>query len=144
MKVGIGADHRGFKLKQKLIPYLSKKGYDVTDYGTDSTVSVDYPDISFKLGEAVRDKEVEMGIIICGTGVGVSIACNKVRGVRCAKVDNTNEAKMAREHNDANVMALSETFSTLKAKDLIDAFLKTEFSLEERHVRRVQKINDYK
>ena len=111
MKIGIANDHRGYKLKLKLVDYLKKKGYEVIDYGTDSTVSVDYPDYGILLGEKVRDKEVDYGIAICGSGIGISIACNKVKGVRCAKVNNTREAKLCRQDNNANIIALNEKMS---------------------------------
>lgn len=143
MKIGIANDHRGYKLKLKLVDYLKKKGYEVTDYGTDSTVSVDYPDYGILLGEKVRDKEVDYGIAICGSGIGISIACNKVKGVRCAKVNNTREAKLCRQDNNANIIALNEKMYVFEAKDIIDTFLKTEYKEEERYQRRIDKISKY-
>ncbi len=143
MKIGIANDHRGYKLKLKLVDYLKKKGYEVTDYGTDSTVSVDYPDYGILLGEKVRDKEVDYGIAICGSGIGISIACNKVKGVRCAKVNNTREAKLCRQDNNANIIALNEKMYIFEAKDIIDTFLKTEYKEEERYQRRIDKISKY-
>ena len=143
MKIGIANDHRGYKLKLKLVDYLKKKGYEVTDYGTDSTVSVDYPDYGILLGEKVRDKEVDYGIAICGSGIGISIACNKVKGVRCAKVNNTREAKLCRQDNNANIIALNEKMHVFEAKDIIDTFLKTEYKKEERYQRRIDKISKY-
>lgn len=143
MKIGIANDHRGYKLKLKLVDYLKKKGYEVTDYGTDSTVSVDYPDYGILLGEKVRDKEVDYGIAICGSGIGISIACNKVKGVRCAKVNNAREAKLCRQDNNANIIALNEKMYVFEAKDIIDTFLKTEYKEEERYQRRIDKISKY-
>ena len=143
MKIGIANDHRGYKLKTKLIPYLQKKGYEVEDYGAFSTESVDYPDYGIMIGEKVRDKEVDFGIAICGSGIGISIACNKVRGVRCAKVNNPKEAKLTRLDNNANVIALSEKLHLFEAKDIIDAFLNTQYKEEERFQRRIDKINKY-
>lgn len=143
MKIGIANDHRGYKLKLKLVDYLKKKGYEVTDYGTDSTISVDYPDYGILLGEKVRDKEVDYGIAICGSGIGISIACNKVKGVRCAKVNNTREAKLCRQDNNANIIALNEKMYVFEAKDIIDTFLKTEYKEEERYQRRIDKISKY-
>lgn len=143
MKIGIANDHRGYKLKTKIIPYLLKKGYEVEDYGALSTESVDYPDYGILLGEKVRDKEVDFGIAICGSGIGISIACNKVRGVRCAKVNNPKEAKLTRLDNNANVIALSETLRVFEAKDIIDAFLNTKYQPEERFERRIDKITKY-
>ena len=142
-KIGIASDHRGFKLKQKLTKYLTKKGYTVIDYGCDDRASHDYPEYGFKLGKAVRDNKVEKGIAICGSGIGISIACNKVDGVRCAHVSTIKETKMTRIDNDANVIAISGAMSSFKALDIVDAFLKTPFSNGERHVRRIQKITDY-
>lgn len=143
MKIGIANDHRGYKLKTKLIPYLLKKGYEVEDYGALSTESVDYPDYGIILGEKVRDKEVDFGIAICGSGIGISIACNKVKGVRCAKVNNSKEAKLTRLDNNANVIAISEKLYVFEAKDIIDTFLNTEYKAEERFERRIEKITKY-
>lgn len=143
MKVGIASDHRGFKLKEKLKTYLTKKGYEVLDLGTDSTKSVDYPDFGIALGEKVRDKKVDFGIAICGSGIGISIACNKVKGVRCAKVNNKKEAKITRLDNNANVIALNEKMFLFEAKDIVDAFLTTKYKEEERFQRRIDKISKY-
>lgn len=143
MNIGIVSDHRGYRLKQKLITYLRYRGYDVLDLGTTSKEAVDYPDYAFLLGKAVVSKEVELGIAICGSGIGISIACNKVKGIRCAKVDSILEAKYARLDNDANIIALNGSMPVFKAKDLLDAFLKTEFSKLERHQRRIDKITEY-
>lgn len=143
MKIGITNDHRGYKLKTKLVPYLIKKGYEVEDYGAMSTEIVDYPDYGIPLGEKVRDKLVDYGIAICGTGVGVSIACNKVRGVRCAKVNNVREAKLSRSDDDANIIALNERMLLFEAKDIVDAFLNTDLKKVERYQRRIDKITEY-
>lgn len=143
-KIGIASDHRGYHLKQKLTKYLEKKGYTVIDYGADSAVSSDYPEPAFKLGKGVVNNEVEKGIAICGSGIGISIACNKVKGVRCAKVDNTKEIKQSRKDNDANVMAISGSMPLIRAKDIVDVFLKTKYKGEERHQRRIDMLNNYK
>ena len=143
MKIGIAADHRGYKFKEKLTKYLNRKGYDVIDYGTNSSASVDYPDFGINLGEEYAKKSFDYGIAICGNGVGISIACNKVKGVRCAKVDNINDAKLAREHNDANIIAIGSNKFFFEIKDIIDMFLKTNFSNVERHSKRIKKITDY-
>lgn len=143
MKIGIANDHRGYKLKTKIVPYLQKKGHEVEDYGCFSTDSVDYSDYGIMLGEKVRDKEVDFGIAICGSGIGISIACNKVNGVRCAKVNNVREAKTTRIDNNANVIALNERMHLFEAKDIIDAFLNTEYKEEERFQRRIDKISKY-
>lgn len=143
MKIGIANDHRGYKLKTKLIPYLLKKGYEVEDYGAMSTESVDYPDYGIMLGEKVRDKEVDYGIAICGSGIGISIACNKVRGIRCAKVNNVREAKLCRLDNNANIISLNERMLLFEAKDIIDAFLTTKYQETDRFQRRIDKITKY-
>lgn len=143
-KIGLASDHRGFKLKQKLTKYLTKKGYTVIDYGCDDKASHDYPEYGFKLGKAVRDGKVEKGIAICGSGIGISIACNKVDKVRCAKVDNIKEVKYTRRDNDANVIAINGNMPLYRAKDITDVFLKTPFSGEERHKRRIEMLDNYK
>lgn len=143
MKIGIASDHRGYKLKTKLIKYLKKKKYDVVDYGTNSNASVDYPDYGFKLGEGIKDKEIEYGIVICGSGIGISIACNKVKGVRCARVLSVHDAKVTRQDNNANVIALNEKMFLFKAKDIVDAFLKTKYKNNLKYQRRIDKISKY-
>lgn len=142
-KIGIASDHRGYDLKQKLTKYLNKKGYTVIDYGCDDKNSHDYPEYAFKLGEAIRDKKIEKGIAICGSGIGISIACNKVKGVRCAKVNSPKEAKYTRKDNDANIVALSGNTKLYQAKDIVDVFLNTKFSEEERHKKRIKMVDDY-
>ena len=143
MKIGIASDHRGLLLKEQLIPYLEGRGYEIENYGTDTEVSVDYPDYAFLVGGAVASHKIDFGILICGSGIGMSIACNKVKGVRCAKVDNIKEAKVTRLDNDANVIALSSELSVMQAKDMIDTFLETPFSEIDRHIRRIEKITRY-
>lgn len=141
MIVGIASDHRGFKLKQKVTKYLTKNNYNIIDYGTVSTSPVDYPDYALIIGKAIKDKKITYGIIICGTGIGASIACNKIKKVRCAKVSNVKEAKLARLHNDANVIALNGNLFFPTAKKIINLFLTEPFSNDERHIRRISKIN---
>lgn len=143
MKIGIASDHRGYTMKTQIIKYLSKKNFQVYDFGTNSTDSVDYPKYAFKLGEAVSRGDVDFGIIMCGTGIGISIACNKVRGIRCAKVDNVKEARLTRLDNDANVVSLNGSMPLYRAKDIIDVFLSTNFSGGERHLKRIKMIHDY-
>ena len=143
MKIGLANDHRGYPLKEKIKKYLTKKGYEIIDYGTNSNESVDYTEYAFRIGESVVKEEVELGIVICGTGIGISIACNKVKGVRCAKVDTVRQAKLTRIDNDANILALDGSLSSYKALDIVDAFLKTPFSNLEKHNRRLEKINNY-
>ena len=141
MNIAIASDHRGYELKSKIINYLKEKGYNITDYGTDSSDSVDYPVYAFKLGESIRDNINDFGILICGTGIGMSIACNKVKNVRCAKVNDVEEAILTRQHNNANVIALSENVENVF--EIVDAFLNTNFSNEEKHIRRVEMISSY-
>lgn len=141
MKIFIASDHAGYELKEEVKKHLHKY-YDIEDLGTTSKDSVDYPEYAIKLGERVA-KEQAMGILLCGTGIGMSIACNKVKGIRCAKVDNIEEAKLTRLHNDANVIALSSHISKEDIKKYVDVFLTTPFSNEERHQRRINKIEEY-
>lgn len=143
MKIGIANDHRGYKLKKFLKNKLEEKGYKVIDYGTDSEESVDYPDYAFILGEKVVEKEVDYGVAICGSGIGISIACNKVKGVRCAKVSNKEEAQVTRIDNDSNVVSFGEKTSKQDALDIVETFITTPFSNLEKHQRRIDKILKY-
>jgi ribose 5-phosphate isomerase B len=142
MKLGFASDHRGYELKEYLKNYY-KDLYEIVDYGTNSEKSVDYPDFAFKLGKAVASKEVDFGIAICGSGIGISIACNKVKGVRCAKVSNEEEAMYTREDNDSNIVAFGEKTTLEEALDIVKTFVETPASTEEKHMRRVQEIIDY-
>lgn len=144
MKIGIGSDHRGYLLKGKIIEKLKEERFTVVDYGTDSEEAADYPDFGFKVGEAIRDGLVDCGILICGTGIGISIAANKVQKVRCAKVSTKEEAMYARLHNNANSIAFSADTSLAEALAMVHSYLETSFSDEERHHRRVSKIDGYK
>lgn len=140
--VAIGCDHGGYPLKVEILKYLFKHQFIVVDCGTDSaSASVDYPEFAGKVAEKVKNGEVEYGILMCSTGIGISIAANKVPGIRCALLSDTFSAHRAREHNDANVLALGAavTGSGL-AVDIVDVFLNTEFSGEERHKRRIAGI----
>ncbi len=143
MKIGIANDHRGYELKTKLKEKLQDQNYEVVDYGTYSTESVDYPDFAFRLGRAVVDKEVNYGVAICGSGIGISIACNKVKGIRCAKVTTSEEAKVTRIDNNSNIVAFGEKTSIDEALKIVKTFVETAFSTEEKHYRRVQKIISY-
>ena len=143
MKLGIASDHRGYNLKEKIKEELKKENIVVNDYGTNSQESTDYPDYAFKLGEAVNSKEVDYGIAICGSGIGISIACNKVKGVRCAKVSSEEEAMITRNDNNSNIVAFGEKTSLEEALRIIKAFIETPFSKEEKHKRRVNKIIKY-
>ncbi len=143
MKIAIANDHRVYKLKNKLIKYLNKKGNQVIDLGCQSESSVDYPIYAFELGKHVTEHESDIGIIICGSGIGVSIACNKVPGIRCAKPANIKEAKLSRIDNDANVLALSAGMPYYRVLDIVDAFIYTNFSNLERHQARIDLITEY-
>lgn len=143
MKIGIASDHRGYKLKSYLEKELEKLGHKVYNYGTNSEESVDYPDYAFILGEKVVNKEVDFGIAICGSGIGISIACNKVKGIRCAKVSTKEEAKYTRIDNDSNIIALSEKTEEKDALDIVKTFINTPFSALEKHQRRIDKITTY-
>lgn len=142
MKIGFASDHRGFKLKQDLIGIFKDK-YEVVDYGTNSTDSADYPDYAFKLGENVVNHNVDFGVAICGSGIGISIACNKVKGIRCAKVSSIDDVIATRKDNDANIVAFGEKTTFEDAINYVEVFINTETSYEEKHVRRRNKIKEY-
>lgn len=143
MKIGIGNDHHGVLIKQNITKYLEDKGYNVVDYGSNENENVDYCDYAFKVGEGIKNKEIDYGILLCNTGIGMSIACNKVKGVRCAKVSNVYEAEMTRRDNDANCIALSCRTDLSDLKSMIETFLNTEYANLERYNRRIEKIDNY-
>ena len=142
MKIGICNDHRGVYMKNHIFEYLEHAGYEVVDYGTDNAESADFPEFAFILGNAIIKKKVDMGIAICGTGIGMSIALNKIKGVYCAKVSNISEAVLCRQHNNANAIAFSADLDSDVAIEMVDKFIETEFSKEERRVRRNKMIKD--
>ena len=142
MKIGFASDHRGYQLKKYLIEEL-EKNYKIEDYGTYSEESVDYPDYAFILGENVVNKNVDFGVAICGSGIGISIACNKVKGIFCAKVSNKEEAYYTRNDNNSNIVAFSEKTNKEEALEIVKTFIETPFSNEERHLRRINKIKEY-
>lgn len=140
MKIALGCDHGGFVAKDAVIFYLAQNGFEVLDFGTFSEESCDYPDYALKVCEKVVSKECDKGILICGTGIGMSIAANKVNGIRCAHVTDEFSAEMTRRHNDTNVIALGARIT--KTEDivkLVDIFLHTEFD-GGRHATRVEKV----
>lgn len=141
--VYIGSDHAGFDVKNELKSFLGENKFDITDLGCFSTDSVDYPDIAREVSEKVLETEGSFGILICGTGVGMSMAANKLRGIRAAVVESEKVAEMTRRHNDANVLAMgSRIIGIEEMKKIALKFLKTDFEKEEeRHVRRVEKID---
>ncbi len=142
MVLGFASDHRGYQLKKELINFFENNGYTVIDYGTDSEESCDYPDFAFKLGKGLVNKEVSYGIAICGSGIGISIALNKMKGVYCAKVSNKEEALYTRVDNNTNCVAFGEKTLLSDAIDIVNTFINTEFSNLEKHNRRIQKVKD--
>ena len=145
--VYIGSDHAGFSAKGELRKYLIESGREVTDLGCFSEDSVDYPDIAREVGEKVLETPESLGVLLCGTGIGMSMAANKLRGIRAALCVDENSAEMARRHNDANIVAIgARTTSLDMAKKILDKFLTTKFEGEEvageRHLRRVEKMNE--
>lgn len=142
MKLGIGSDHGGYELKEYVKEYLSERKIEFIDYGTNSSDSVDYPDYGKRVSEAVVKGEVDRAIVICGTGIGISIACNKVKGIRCALCSDTYSARMSIEHNNANILALGgRVVGKDLAIEIIDTWLKAQFA-GGRHERRVNKISE--
>ncbi len=143
MKIGIGADHRGFLLKEKLKKFLEENNYQIKDFGTYSEEPSDYPDFAFPLCEDLVKKRINRGILICGSGLGMSISANKVKGIRAALCLNKEMAKMARNHNNANILVLAANFTSLEiAKEIVLTFLKENFE-GGRHLRRIKKIKKY-
>ena len=142
MKIGLANDHRGFKRKEELKKLLDE--YELIDYGCYSSDMVDYQKYAFKLSTAVVKKEIDLGIIMCGTGIGVSIACNKVKGIRCAKIDNEHQAKSAKEHNNANILAFSaEAYDAAEIKKMIEIFINSKFNDNERYQNRIKQVELY-
>ena len=142
IRIGFASDHRGFELKQKLIDYLKTKEdiVDITDCGTNSQESCDYPDYAYLLGLEIQNKSIDYGIAICGSGIGISIALNKMKGVYCAKVNNAMEAKYTRLDNNTNCVSFSGDTDIQEAKMIVDTFIHTEFSNIERHKNRIDKV----
>ena len=140
MKISIGSDHGGYALKQELIAYLQEKGHQVEDFGCHDTSSCDYPDFGEAAARAVASGACERGIVVCTTGIGISISANKVKGIRCALCSEPYSAEMTRRHNDANMLAMGAGFTgAMMAKRIVDVFLTTAFE-GGRHQRRVDKI----
>jgi ribose 5-phosphate isomerase B len=143
MKIAIACDHGALSLKNNLRDYLAGKGYEVKDFGTHTLDSCDYPDYVKPAAQAVANGECDRGIVLCSTGIGVSIAANKVKGVRCALLSDLMSARLTREHNDTNVMAMGAFIvGEALAKEIVDTWLTTEFSQGERHARRIAKLED--
>lgn len=141
MTIALGSDHGGFELKEAVAAHLKQKGFDVRDYGVYDACASDYPDNAAPVCDAVLAGEADLGILICGTGIGISISANKIRGIRCALCGDVFSAKMARLHNNAQVMAMGgRVVGQGLALEIVDAFIATPFSGDERHARRVEKI----
>ena len=139
-KIAIACDHGGYELKLTVVEHLKTNGYDVVDFGCDSTASVDYPDYAVPASKAVAAGECELGILICGTGIGMSLCANKVHGIRAACCSDTFSARMTRMHNNANILCLgARVVGAGLAVDLVDLFLKTEFE-GDRHIKRIEKV----
>jgi ribose 5-phosphate isomerase B len=142
MKIAIGSDHGGFVLKSEILKYVQEAGYEIKDFGCYSADSVDYPDVAHEVAEAVVKGDYDRGILICGTGIGISIAANKVPGIRAALCGDCFSAKASREHNDANILAMGErVIGAGLAKMITEIWLNTEFT-GGRHTQRVGKIGD--
>ena len=141
MKIAIGCDHGALALKNTVKAHLEKKGYEVCDYGTYSLDSCDYPDFAETAAKAVASGECEKGIVLCTTGIGISIAANKVKGIRCALLSDPLSARMTREHNDTNMMAMGAGIVGKNlALEIVDTWIGTEFSGEAKHQRRIDKV----
>lgn len=141
MKVVIGSDHAGFPLKQILRGFLEKQNFEIFDVGTDSETMVDYPDFAEKVGTAIVKKEATRGVLICGSGVGASVAANKIKGIRAGLCHDTYSAHQGVEHDAMNVLVLgARVVGTELAKELVKAFLAAKFSGAERHLRRLEKV----
>jgi len=142
MKIAIGADHGGYPLNEHIIEILNRAGHEIVDFGThDGTQPDDYPDYAVRVGEAVRDRAADCGIIICGSGVGACVAANKLRGVRAALCGDTYSAHQSREHDDCNVLCLGARVVGIDvATEIVRAFVDARFTGEERHRRRLDKV----
>ena len=141
MKIAVACDHGAYEYKEMIKEMLLSQGHEVVDFGTDSTASMDYPDTALPCAKAVASGECERGIVMCGTGIGVSITANKVRGIRCALLSDIMSARLTRQHNDTNMMALGAGVTgPMLAQEIADVWLATDFSHSERHQRRIDKV----
>ena len=140
-KIILGADHGGYELKNHIKAHLEARGFDVVDVGTNSAESCDYPVFASYLCQKIQNGEAELGILVCGTGIGISIACNKVKGIRCAKVDSIEDVIATRNDNDSNIIAFGEKMPVEKALELVKTFVTTPASEEEKHKRKDGKRN---
>ena len=142
MKIGIGNDHSAVEMKQEISKYLQSKGYEIVNYGTDSTDSYPYPTAALNVAHAVVENKVDCGILICGTGIGIGIAANKVKGIRCATCSEPYSAKLSKMHNNSNILSFGARVVGVElAKMIVDSWLEAEFE-GGRHAQRVQMIQD--
>lgn len=142
MKIAFAADHGGYQLKDKLVAYLNGRGIETVDFGTNSSDSCDYPDFADPLCKSVASGECDLGVLVCSTGIGMSIAANKHKGIRAACCSETISAGLTRAHNNSNVLCMGEFIvGEHTAREMVDIFISTPFSEGERHVRRVSKVN---
>jgi len=141
MKIAIATDHNGVLEKKDIIENL--KDYEFIDKSPDNTPTDDYPDFAIRVANSVINNEADLGVLMCGTGIGMSIAANKVKGIRCAHCSTIEQARLAKEHNNANIIAISYKQPIEEIKNMIKTFIETDPSTEERHIRRVNKIIDY-
>ena len=141
--IALASDHGGFELKESVKKHLQERGFEVKDFGTYDLNSCDYPDFGEQAARAVADGQCEKGIVVCTTGIGISIVANKIKGVRCALCSETTTARLTREHNDSNVLAMGGGFvGPVLANEIVDTFLDTPFSNLEKHSRRIAKISE--
>ncbi len=144
MRISIGCDHSALELKNVLVDYLKSKGHIVNDRGTYTKDSCDYTDYGYYVAKDIKDGKADRGIVICFTGIGMSMIANKVKGVRCALCGSKDAAELTRQHNDSNCLALSAKYTGYAlAKEIVDVWLETEFSFGERHQRRLEKMKNY-
>ena len=143
MKIGIATDHNGVNEKKVLIEYLVKKGYQMVDYSPKNDPLDDYPKFAHKVCKAIQKHEIDLGILLCGTGIGMAIAANKHKGIRCALASSPDEAKLARTHNNAQILAMSYKDDIDDIRKMTGVFLSQDFSDEERHIRRLKEIEEF-
>lgn len=143
MKIALGNDHTGYELKKAIMEYFDTRGIEYQDYGCQEQISSDYPDYAKAVGRAIQKKECDLGILICGTGIGISIAANKMRGIRAALCHDCFSAEATRLHNDANVLAMgARVIGIGHALKIVETFLNTSFSGDERHIKRINMLED--
>lgn len=143
MKIAIGVDHGAFMIKEELVAFMSALGHEVTDFGCHSCEAVDYPDVAIPLCEAVSRGEFDRGVLLCGTGIGMSIIANKVRGIRCAHVSDCYSARVTREHNESNVIAMgARVLGNELIKEILSVWLSADF-IGKQHIPRLKKLKDY-